>query len=214
MKRLIFLSGLFTSLLIASNFMAVKLIEVFSITLPAAVICYPFCFTVGDIINETYGVKTTRSILISTFLLNAVALAFLAAAAILPASPFFTHNEGFNAIFMSAPRILLASFLAFLVSGFLNAYVFDKIKQKGRHLAVRSAVSTFLGVVVDSFLFITLAFSFTNGMGLTDIMLMVLWQTLAKLVLGVGLGTPLTLLVSKTLPKLPEKDLKYFSNQM
>lgn len=211
MKRLVFLSGLLVSILIASNFMAVKLVDIGIITLPAAVICYPFCFMLSDLINDNFGPKTARLVIIFSFIFNAAVILFLSIAAFMPPSAFFANDEGFRAIFLSAPRILAASFVAFLAGGFLNAYVFDKFKRAGRHLAIRSSISTFLGVTVDSFIFIVGAFAFTSGMTFGAVMMMVLWQTLVKLLFGIGLGTPMTLLAAKFLPKLSEKDLKYFA---
>ena len=194
-KRLIFLSGLFFTLLIASNFMAIKLISIWNIILPSAVICYPFCFVVNDLINEFYGYKTVKNVVVFAFIFNAIIVGLLTLAAIIAPSPVYENNEAFRIIFLSAPRILFASFTAFLVSGFLNGYVFNKIRQKNSFLSLRSAVSTFLGIIVDSFLFITLAYAF--AVPLDNLMLVVLWQILAKLLIGVALGTPITMLIVK-----------------
>jgi uncharacterized integral membrane protein (TIGR00697 family) len=192
-KRLVFLSGLFFTLLIASNLMAIKLINIWGIILPAAVICYPFCFVVNDLINEFYGYKTVKKVVVFAFFFNAIVIGLLTIAAIIPPSQVYQDNEAFRAVFLSAPRILGASFTAFIISGILNSYFFDKIRQKSSFLPLRSAVSTFLGVIIDSFLFITLAYAF--NLPFSNLMLMVLWQTLAKLLIGIALGTPMTSLI-------------------
>ncbi|MCL2751881.1 MAG: queuosine precursor transporter [Firmicutes bacterium] len=196
-KRLIFLSGLFVTLLITSNLMAVKLISIGGVILPAAVICYPFCFAVSDLINEYYGFRTTKKVIWFAFIFNAIVVALTALAVILPPASIYENNEAFKTIFLSAPRILGASFIAFMAGGILNSYIFDRIRKKNNVLALRSSVSTLLGVITDSLIFITLAYAVYMPFG--ALMLMVLWQMLAKLIIGIGLGTPLTLLTVKLL---------------
>ncbi|MCL2062609.1 MAG: queuosine precursor transporter [Firmicutes bacterium] len=206
-KRLLFLSGLFITLLIASNLMAVKFIAIGTVVLPAAVICYPLCFVASDLINEFYGFKTTKKVILFAFIFNALVVGLTALAVVLPPAPGYEHNEAFKTIFLSTPLILGASFLAFAVGGILNSYVFNKIRKKNKPLALRSVVSTFLGIIVDSFIFITLVCMFDTPFG--ELMLLVLWQVLAKIIVGIGLGTPLTLLTVK----LHNKYQKYQANK-
>ena len=193
-----FLTGLFSTIIIASNFMAIKLIDVAWFTLPAAVICYPFGFVCGDIITELFGFKTTRKVVLSTFAFNAIVVGFLSLAAILPPSRNFSDNEAFKDIFLSAPTILAASFAAFAVSGILNAFVFDALKNTGKYpILARSSVSTLLGVAVDSVIFIGVAFA--RILPLRILLMTMLGQIIAKIVVGICVGTPLTWCVLKAL---------------
>ena len=193
--RLVLLSGLFAAVVIAANFMAVKAVDVLCFTLPAAVLCYPFSFVLGDLVTEFYGFRTTRKIVLLTFLLNALAIGFLALAAVLPPSRRFANDAAFRGVFLAAPRILAASFTAFVLSGLLNSWLFDLVKRRGFPLLARSAASTFCGVVVDSALFIPLAF---YGVFPARVLLLsIAGHILAKVVLGIGAGSPLTWCVVK-----------------
>ncbi|MCL2797842.1 MAG: queuosine precursor transporter [Firmicutes bacterium] len=202
-SRLICLSGLFITLLITSNLMAVKLITVGVIYLPASVICFPFCFAVSDLINEFYGFKTTRRVLWFAFIFNAIVVGFTVLATVLPPAGVYDGNEAFKSVFLSTPRILGASFTAFIVGGLLNSFFFDRIRKKNNFFVVRSSVSTLLAVIADSFIFITLAFA--GALPFTGLMLMVCWQALAKLLVGIGLGTPLSLVSVKLINKAARK---------
>lgn len=63
-------------------------------------------------------------------------------------------------MFGLAPRIAAASFLAFLVGSFLNAYVMSRMKlnaRQGEHFSLRAIASTVVGETADSLVFFPLA---------------------------------------------------------
>jgi hypothetical protein len=86
-----------------------------------------------------------------------VLLAWLAD--LIPGAPYWTNQEGFHALFGLAPRVALASFAAFLVGSFLNAYVMSrmKIRHKGSRFSLRAIASTIVGEVSDSIIFFPIA---------------------------------------------------------
>ena len=192
--QLTILSSLFAAVIIAANLMAVKLVDLAVFTLPAAVFCYPFSFVLNDLITEFHGFRTTRKIVFLTFLLNALVIGFLTLAVLLPPSQFYPHNDAFRVIHLGLPRILAASFAAFITSSLLNSFLFDLLKRTTRlHLILRSASTTFCGVILDSALFITLAF---YGDKPTSILpMMIFGHILAKIFFGILIGSPATWLI-------------------
>ena len=76
--------------------------------------------------------------------MNFLFVAFGALCDALPAAPYWDNEEGFHAIFGLAPRIAAASFLAFLVGSFVNAYVMSRMKLKsgGKNFSARAIMST------------------------------------------------------------------------
>ena len=92
--------------------------------------------------------------------MNLLAVIFIQLAIVLPAAPFWEGQDAFVATFSSTPRILLASFIAFLAGSFLNAYVMSRMKLRSgeRHFSVRAIVSTVAGETADSLLFFPIAF--------------------------------------------------------
>jgi len=193
--RLPVLTSLLCVLLVTANFMAVKTVDVFCFTLPAAVLCYPFSYVLGDLLTEFHGFQTARKIIFLAFLLNAAAVGFLMLAAVLPPSQNFSHDPAFRAVFLTAPRILAASFTAFIMSGILNSWLFDFFKRRAIPLLQRSSVSSLFAISLDSAVFISLAFYgvLPNNVLLTAI----LGQILAKIVIGIGIGAPATWCVVK-----------------
>ncbi len=159
--RFVFIAALFVTILVTSNILAVKLIEVAGLVLPAAIILFPISYILGDVLTEVYGYSQTRRVIWLGFLLNLVAVTAIWAAGLIPAAGFWQGQEAWTTIFGQVPRILAASFIAYLVGEFANAYVLAKIKiaTGGKMLWLRTIGSTIIGQGLDSAVFITLAFA-------------------------------------------------------
>jgi hypothetical protein len=160
----------FASTLIVSNIIAVKLIELFGRTLPAAVILFPVVYILGDVLTEVYGYARARQAIWIGFGCNLLAVAAIWAAGRLPPAGFWNAQvypgpqeagQAYQAILGFTPRLLLASFLAYLVGEFLNAFVLAKLKLAtgGRWLWTRTIGSTLVGQGADSAIFISAAFA-------------------------------------------------------
>ncbi|MCH8112522.1 MAG: queuosine precursor transporter [Proteobacteria bacterium] len=151
---------LFVAALIASNIIAVKLIVVADRVLPAAIIVFPLSYIIGDVLTEVYGYRQARRVIWLGFLANLFVVVAIWLGGLLPAAGFWDGQEAYDRILGLVPRIMAASFLAYLLGEFANAYILAKIKiaMEGRLLWVRTIASTIVGQGIDSGVFITLAF--------------------------------------------------------
>jgi uncharacterized integral membrane protein (TIGR00697 family) len=152
---------IFVATLLISNTIAVKIITVAGLTLPAGIICFPIAYIFGDTLTEVYGYAKTRSVIWWGFFCLAGMSAFFWVATLLPAAPFWNDQASFAKLFGFVPRIAASSFVAYLVGEFLNSFVLSKIKIKmnGRHFWFRAVASTVVGQAADSTIFNLLAFS-------------------------------------------------------
>lgn len=155
------LACLFVTCLVASNIIAVKLAVIAGLVLPAAVVIFPVSYILGDVLTEVYGYGRARQVIWLGFACNLFAVAAILVAGALPAAGVWDGQEAFERILGQTPRILLASFLAYLVGEFVNAYVLARLKvaTEGRMLWLRTVGSTLVGQAFDSAIFITVAFS-------------------------------------------------------
>ena len=178
--RFIVLVALFITCLIAANITAVKLIAVFGLLLPAAIIIFPVSYILGDVLTEVYGYRQARRVIWLGFLCNLIVVATIWIGQMLPAAGFWDGQAAYERILGLAPRILAASFLAYLVGEFANAFVLAKMKiaTEGRWLWTRTIGSTLVGQGLDSLIFIVLAFAGT--MPLDALVGMVVTQWLVK----------------------------------
>ena len=208
------LAAIFVTTLIISNIVAVKLVEIYGLILPAAVILFPFAYIIGDILTEVYGYARARQVIWIGFACNLFAVIAITVAGALPAVGFWSlpgfdgaqeSQQAFQAILGFAPRLLAASFIAYLLGEFLNSYVLAKLKirTEGRFLWLRTISSTILGEGVDSAIFISLAFwGIIEPAGIRT-------AILSQWVFKVGfetLVTPLTYLIVTKLKEVEQVD--------
>jgi uncharacterized integral membrane protein (TIGR00697 family) len=157
----VILVALFVTGLIVSNIIAVKLVLLGGLLLPAAIIIFPVSYILGDVLTEVYGYRVARRVIWLGFLCNLIAAGAIALAQALPAAGFWDGQEAFDRILGQAPRILAASFLAYLLGEFANSYVLARMKVAtgGKHLWMRTIGSTLVGQGLDSVVFMSIAFA-------------------------------------------------------
>lgn len=185
------MAALFVTLLITSNIIAVKIIEVGGRILPAAIVLFPITYILGDILTEVYGFRMARRVIWLGFLCNVVAVAGFWVGGLLPAAGFWTGQDAYQAILGYTPRLLAASFSGYLIGEFANSMVLSRLKivTRGRYLWTRTIGSTLIGQGLDSVIFITVAFAGT--LAEANLVELIVTQWLVK-VLYETAATPLT----------------------
>lgn len=156
----VILVALFITCLITANIIAVKLISIFGLVLPAAIIIFPISYILGDVLTEVYGYRQARRVIWLGFFCNLILVVAIWLAQLLPVASFWDGQGAYERILGYTPRILAASFVAYLVGEFSNSFVLAKMKiaTNGRWLWTRTIGSTLVGQGLDSLVFITLAF--------------------------------------------------------
>ena len=152
--------AIFITCLITANIIAVKMVDIFGLILPAAAIVFPISYIVGDVLTEVYGYSQSRRVIWLGFFCNLIAVLAIWIGQGLPAAPFWDGQSAYVRILGYTPRLLAASFVAYLVGEFANSIVLAKLKvaTNGRWLWTRTIGSTLVGQGLDSCIFITLAF--------------------------------------------------------
>lgn len=197
---------LFNVCLIAANLLETKIIQIGSLSVTAGLLVFPISYIINDCIAEVWGYKKTRLIIWSGFVMNFfVAIMGLIAIAI-PAAPFWEGEEHFNFVFGFAPRIVVASLLAFFVGSFLNAYVMSRMKihSHGRHFSLRAVLSTIVGESADSLIFFPIAFG--GIVAWKELLLMMLTQIVLKSVYEI-IVLPITYRLVRTIKKWENTDV-------
>lgn len=171
---------LFCVCLITANVLETKQISIGAINITGGLLVFPVSYIINDCVCEVWGFRKARLLIWSGFAMNLIFVAFGALADAIPGAPYWHNDEGFHAIFGLAPRIAAASFVAFLVGAFINAYVMSRMKlsSHGKHFSVRAVVSTLFGETADSLVFFPLALSGVVPAG--EMMSLILSQVVLK----------------------------------
>ena len=213
------ITAVFVTTLIVSNIIAVKLVAIGPLILPAAVILFPIAYIFGDVLTEVYGYARARQVIWTGFACNLLAVVAIWIAGLLPAAPFWdaglydtpaAAQQAYQAILGFTPRLLFASFIAYLFGEFLNAFVLARMKlaTQGRYLWARTIGSTLVGQLADSAIFITLAFIGT--IPAAELGRLIVTQWLVKSAYE-ALATPLTYAVVNYLKRVEQED--YYDRQ-
>jgi len=182
----------FVTVLLCANLIgASKVAALGGFTFGAGVLFFPISYVFGDVLTEVYGYARARKVVWAGF--GALIFASLMCWAVLafPPAPDWPHQAAFETVFANAPRIALASLVAYFCGEFCNSYVLAKLKVRtdGRFLWLRTIGSTIVGEGVDSLIFYPLAFlaSWPN-----DLVFRVLLSNYGLKVVWEALMTPFT----------------------
>ena len=198
--RFVVIVTIFVTCLITANITAVKLVNLFGLILAAAILIFPLSYIIGDVLTEVYGYRQARRVIWLGFLCNVITVGAIWVGQILSPASFWDGQAAYERILGYAPRLLAASFLAYLVGEFANAFVLAKVKiaTKGRWLWLRTIGSTLIGQGLDSLVFISLAF--LGIMPLKALLSAIVAQWLVKSVYE-AVVTPITYVVVNLLKR-------------
>lgn len=208
------IAALFVTSLVISNIIAVKLFSAGPFVLPAGIIIFPISYIFGDVLTEVYGYARARAVIWIGFACNLFAVIVIVLSIQLPPAAVWQagslhttalSQEAFSAILGFAPRLLAASFVAYLVGEFLNSFVLAKMKiaTRGRYLWSRTIGSTLIGQFADSIIFISCAFFGTVPIAV--LVSLALSQWLVKSAYE-AIATPLTYLIVNFLKRNENQD--------
>lgn len=194
----IYVTYLALSQIIATKIAAFHLIF-WTFYTPAAVLIFPFTFQIIDIVNEAFGRYEVHRMTYIAFVTQVIMAFFFWLADLLPSAPFWNANPGWHGIVSLVPRIILASWIAFMISQNLDAFLYSKLRSltNGRHLWIRNVIGDIISLAVDSVIFITLAFY-----GLQPIVPLIVGQIVIKWLVSI-VDTPLMYLSRRILYRIP-----------
>ena len=143
MNRLfLFLSFLMGGVVLTSNYLVQFPIKYYDLDkiLTYGAFSYPIAFLITDLANRSYGKIVARKIVYIGFVIG-IAFTF-----------FFSTN--FSDLI--SIRIAIGSGTAFMVAQLLDVQIFDKLRKKKWFVA--PLTSSFIGSIVDTFLFFSISF--------------------------------------------------------
>jgi uncharacterized integral membrane protein (TIGR00697 family) len=162
------ITALFVAVLLISNVAsAAKIVNLGLpvLTFDAGTLLFPVSYIFGDILVEVYGYRRSRRAIWMGFASAALLSLTMAVVRWLPGDPQWVADvgtEAFDAVLgtLASGRIILGSLLAYFAGEFSNAYIMArmKVRMQGRWLWARTIASTLVGELVDTVIFVCVAF--------------------------------------------------------
>lgn len=205
----LFLSVLFvTSLLISNVITAKQVLLPFGITMTGAVFIFPVTYILSDLFSEVYGYRWSRITCYLAFAMNLLMVLLFSLVIVTPAPDYWTNQEAFQTVLGSTPRVLASSLLAFILGDMVNDKVFRRMKEKHpnelKGFGWRAILSSLIGELVDSLIFLPLAF--LGQMPIATLAVMTICQVGIKTGYEVVI-LPITRFVVKLVSKYENKEL-------
>lgn len=163
-----------------------------------AVFIFPITYVLSDLFSEVYGYKWSRVTCYLAFVMNLFMVTVFSIVIKTPSPTYWLNQQAFETVLGSTPRILFSSLLAFVLGDFANDKVFKLLKDKHpsdhKCFGFRAILSSVCGELVDSLIFLPLAFF--GQMPLSTLIIMTLTQVFIKTLYEIII-LPITTLVVK-----------------
>jgi hypothetical protein len=196
---------LFVAIILISNVASCKILNLGWFTFDGGTILFPLSYIFGDILTEVYGYARMRKTIWLGFLCAFLMALVFYIVGKLPPAEGWTNQVAYDAILGQTPRIVLASLLAFWCGSFVNSFILAKMKviTAGRWLWMRTIGSTVAGELVDTVIFVIVAFAGTMGGQLLWALIIsnYIFKTLVEVVF-----TPVTYKIVSFLKRSEEED--------
>ena len=160
----------------------------------AGIFAFLLLVITSSAVAELHGRSTANRLVLFGFVPLLISLLLTLLVLGLPAAPEMepARLSAFETILEGTPRIWIGGILAYGISTLLNVTIFSRLRGKGEAgssgavLWLRSAVASVLSQIVDTLIFITVAFY--NVFPIAELLM---GQMLAKVVLSIVLVPPL-----------------------
>ena len=173
--------------------------------LTAGVILWPVIFIITDIINEYFGKQGVIKITHFTVLLISYTFVIILLVTFLSPADFwidinntddtgnpFNISLAFNKIFRQGLGIIIGSLTAFLISQFLDVFIFQRLRRitGSKMIWLRATGSTLVSQLIDSFVVLTIAFYIFGNWSLSLVVSVGIMNYIYKFIIAIVL-TPL-----------------------
>lgn len=187
-NKFMLLNVLFVTSLVIANVVSNKVLQLGPLQVPGAVLCYCITFLCTDIIGEVYGKAEANRTVKLGFVCQLMASLLILLTQYLPAAEYAQEaSQAYNVLLGTNWRFFLASMTAYVISQSWDVWIFHKLRvmTKNKHKWLRNNLSTITSQLIDTLIFITIAFYGT----VPNIWVMVVSQYIVKLILAL-LDTP------------------------
>lgn len=187
-RSLFVLSILYGGMTCIAGILGNKQVALGPLAVEAGIFAFLLLVVLSSAVAELHGRETANRLVLFGFVPLLVSMLLIIVVLALPASSEMdpARLAGFQLVLAQSPRLMGAGIVAYGISQFLNVGLFSLMRREGGLLWLRGALASVLSQIVDTLIFITLAFY-----GVFPILDLMIGQMLTKVVLSVVLVPPL-----------------------
>lgn len=200
------ITGLFVAVLCISNVASTKIVQMGPLAFDGGTLLFPLSYIFGDILTEVYGYQQSRRVIWTGFSALVLMAGVFTIVGKLPPAAGWDLQPSYEAILLTTPRIVVASLIAYFAGEFANSVIMSRMKvlTQGRWLWTRTIGSTLVGEMVDTLIFVTIAF---YGLLPDGLLMAVMFSNYAFKVGVEVLATPITYYLTGLLKRVDGVDV-------
>ena len=146
---------------IIANIQVIKTVDIFGISATLGNVMFASIYLATDILNDIYGRKVAKRAVWLGFSSTLVMIIVMQMSLHFIPAPEDISQKALSTIFDLVPRIALGSIIAYIIVQHVDVFIFSMIKkvfQSDKTFIIRAYGSTVLSSIIDTALFVTIAF--------------------------------------------------------
>lgn len=146
---------------IIANIQVIKTVDIFGISATLGNVMFASIYLATDILNDIYGRKVAKRAVWLGFSSTLVMIIVMQMSLHFIPAPEDVSQKALSTIFDLVPRIALGSIIAYIIGQHVDVFIFSMIKkvfQSDKTFIIRAYGSTVLSSIIDTALFVTIAF--------------------------------------------------------
>ncbi len=180
-KRVI-ITAFFCMAFTIANLITVKVINIgfLGMETPAGVLIYPLVYILTNVVADVYGEKVAQRTILLGLGTDILFVFMTTLILFLPSPSYFTGDSSLAFVFTQTPRILIASYISYLIGNFINARITAKVNAGKEYSSTKNLGILAFSELIDNFIFIGLAF--IGVYAVTDILIMIISHWVLSLI--------------------------------
>lgn len=146
---------------IIANIQVIKTVDIFGISATLGNVMFASIYLATDILNDIYGRKVAKRAVWLGFSSTLVMIIVMQMSLHFIPAPEDISQKALSTIFDLVLRIALGSIIAYIIGQHVDVFIFSMIKkvfQSDKTFIIRAYGSTVLSSIIDTALFVTIAF--------------------------------------------------------
>ncbi len=143
---------LFCTIVMAANFVGQKPLLIFGLIVSSGSAIFPLTYLISVIVTEIFGRESAKNIIATGFICNVLVSIFISLSIQFPYPEFWTIQLQYKAVMEQMWKILVISSCAYIISEYVNLYVFTYLTKrfKQKYFQLRVFGSTLCAVIIDT----------------------------------------------------------------
>ncbi len=188
MSRSLFIFSLiYGGLVCMAGVLGTKIVAIGPLTVEAGIFAFLQLVVLSSAVAELHGSETANKLVRYGFIPLILSALMIRIVIALPAASFWTQQAAFEGILGQGSRLMAAGVISYGISQTLNVMLFDRLKSgTGKMVWLRGMIAAVASQIVDTTLFLTIAFA-----GVLPLVPLLISGLTAKIILSIVMVPPL-----------------------